>query len=70
VAGPAATTGTLTQLAPGQLAEVLGAVGAAIDQNGGSLTMPYTTLAATAAGHLTYRVPPRAMSSAPAAGRY
>jgi SAM-dependent methyltransferase len=43
------TTGTLTQLAPGQLAEVLGAVGAAIDQNGGSLTMPYTTLAATAA---------------------
>ena len=43
------TTGTLTQLPPDQLAEVLGAVGAAIDQNGGRLTMPYATLAATAA---------------------
>ncbi|HMG62017.1 MAG TPA: class I SAM-dependent methyltransferase [Streptosporangiaceae bacterium] len=43
------TTGALTQLAPGQLAEVLEAAGAAIDADGGSLTMPYTTLAATAA---------------------
>ena len=43
------TTGALTRLAPGPLAEVLTAVGAAIDANGGSLTMPYTTLAATAA---------------------
>jgi SAM-dependent methyltransferase len=43
------TTGGLTQLRPGQLAQVLAAVGAAIDQNGGTLTMPYTTLAATAA---------------------
>jgi len=43
------TTGTLTQLAPDQLTEVLGAVGAAIDKNGGSLAIPYTTLAATAA---------------------
>jgi SAM-dependent methyltransferase len=43
------TTGTLTQLTRGQLAEVLEAAGAAIDASGGSLTMPYTTLAATAA---------------------
>jgi SAM-dependent methyltransferase len=43
------TTGTLTRLAPGPLAEVLAAVGAAIDTNGGRLTMPYTTLAVTAA---------------------
>jgi SAM-dependent methyltransferase len=43
------TTGTLTQLGPGQLAEVLGAVGAAIDEAGGRLTMPCTTLAASAA---------------------
>jgi SAM-dependent methyltransferase len=43
------TTGALTRLPPDQLAEVLGEVGAAIDQIGGSFTMPYTTLAATAA---------------------
>jgi SAM-dependent methyltransferase len=43
------TTGALTQLPPDQLAEVLGEVGAAVDQLGGSFTMPYTTLAATAA---------------------
>jgi SAM-dependent methyltransferase len=43
------TTGTLTQLPPDQLAEVLGAVAAVIDKNGGRLTMPYATLAATAA---------------------
>jgi SAM-dependent methyltransferase len=42
------TTGALTQLPPGKLAEVLDRVGAAIDQTGGSLTMPCTTLAATA----------------------
>jgi SAM-dependent methyltransferase len=42
------TTGTLTQLAPGQLAGVLAGVGAAIDKMGGRFTMPYTTLAATA----------------------
>jgi SAM-dependent methyltransferase len=42
------TTGTLTQLPPDKLAEVLDGVGAAIDRIGGSFTMPYTTLAATA----------------------
>jgi hypothetical protein len=42
-------TGGLTRLAPGQLAEVLGGVGAAVDQLGGGFTMPYITLAATAA---------------------
>jgi SAM-dependent methyltransferase len=43
------TQGTLTQLPPDKLAEVLAGVGAAIDAMGGSFTMPYTTLAATAA---------------------
>jgi SAM-dependent methyltransferase len=42
------TTGGLTQLRPGQLAEVLGAVGDAIDSLGGRFTMAYTTLAVTA----------------------
>lgn len=42
------TTGGLTQLRPDQLAEVLGAVGAAIDSLGGHFTMEYTTLAVTA----------------------
>jgi hypothetical protein len=43
------TFGTLTQLAPDQLAEVLAGVGAAIDAMGGSLTMSYTTVVVTAA---------------------
>lgn len=43
------TTGALTQLPPDKLAEVLDHVGAAIDKIGGGFTMPYTTLAATAA---------------------
>jgi SAM-dependent methyltransferase len=42
------TTGGLTQLRPDQLAEILDAVGAAIDSLGGRFTMTYTTLAATA----------------------
>ncbi|MCQ4084735.1 class I SAM-dependent methyltransferase [Streptomyces sp. RB6PN25] len=42
------TTGGLTQLRPDQLADVLDAVGAAIDSLGGGFTMNYTTLAATA----------------------
>ncbi|MGC4941630.1 methyltransferase domain-containing protein [Kribbella sp. DT2] len=42
------TTGGLTQLGPDQLAEVLGAVGNAVDSLGGSFVMPYTTLAASA----------------------
>ncbi|MFB9629433.1 class I SAM-dependent methyltransferase [Nonomuraea helvata] len=42
------TTGALTQLRPDQLAEILGAVGGAIDALGGRFTMHYTTLAATA----------------------
>ncbi|MFI7449774.1 class I SAM-dependent methyltransferase [Nonomuraea sp. NPDC049714] len=42
------TTGGLSQLRPDQLAEVLDAVGAAIDSLGGRFTMNYTTLAATA----------------------
>ena len=42
------TTGGLTQLGPDQLAEVLDAVGSAIDSLGGRFTMNYTTLAATA----------------------
>ncbi|MFI9251122.1 class I SAM-dependent methyltransferase [Streptomyces sp. NPDC053069] len=42
------TTGGLTQLRPDQLAEVLQAVGGAIDSLGGSFTMSYTTLVATA----------------------
>lgn len=43
------TTGALTQLPPDKLAEVLDAVGAAIDKIGGGFTLPYTTLTATAA---------------------
>ncbi|WP_433425262.1 hypothetical protein ACQP1V_20205 [Microtetraspora malaysiensis] len=42
------TTGGLTQLRPDQLAEILHAVGSAIDSLGGRFTMNYTTLAATA----------------------
>ncbi|MFC8069508.1 class I SAM-dependent methyltransferase [Streptomyces sp. NPDC057293] len=42
------TTGALTQLRPDQLAEVLDAVGGAIDSLGGLFTMRYTTLATTA----------------------
>ncbi|WP_371749779.1 class I SAM-dependent methyltransferase [Streptomyces sp. NBC_01283] len=42
------TTGGLTQLRPDQLAEVLDAVGGAIDSLGGRFTMNYTTLATTA----------------------
>ncbi|QKV92863.1 class I SAM-dependent methyltransferase [Streptomyces sp. NA02950] len=42
------THGTLTQLPPDQLQEVLTGVGAAIDAMGGSFTMPYTTVAVTA----------------------
>lgn len=43
------TQGSLTRLPPDKLAEVLESVGAAIDALGGGFTMPYTTLAATAA---------------------
>ncbi|MFG3617174.1 class I SAM-dependent methyltransferase [Nocardia sp. NPDC047654] len=42
------TTGGLTRLGADQLAEILDAVGNAIDSLGGSFTMDYTTLAATA----------------------
>ncbi|GGV04950.1 methyltransferase type 11 [Streptomyces albospinus] len=42
------TTGGLTRLRPDQLAEILGAVGRAIDALGGRFTMHYTTLATTA----------------------
>ncbi len=42
------TTGGLTQLRPDQLAEILDAVGGAIDSLGGRFTMSYTTLATTA----------------------
>ncbi|MFI0356409.1 class I SAM-dependent methyltransferase [Actinomadura sp. 9N407] len=42
------TTGGLTRLRPGQVAEILDAVGAAIDSLGGRFTMNYTTLATTA----------------------
>ncbi|MEV8314577.1 class I SAM-dependent methyltransferase [Streptomyces sp. NPDC059900] len=42
------TTGGLTRLRPDQLAEVLDAVGSAIDALGGRFTMHYTTLATTA----------------------
>ncbi|MBB2910474.1 SAM-dependent methyltransferase [Streptosporangium becharense] len=42
------TTGGLTRLRPDQLAEVLDAVGGAIDSLGGRFTMNYTTLAMTA----------------------
>lgn len=43
------TQGPLTRLPPDKLAEVLAGVGAAIDAMGGSFTMPYTTVAVTAA---------------------
>ncbi|MEU5592650.1 class I SAM-dependent methyltransferase [Streptomyces sp. NPDC020298] len=43
------TTGGLTQLSPDETADILDAVGAAIDSIGGRFTMPYTTLATTAA---------------------
>jgi SAM-dependent methyltransferase len=43
------TTGGLTWLPQDKLAEVIAGVGAAIDKIGGGFTMPYTTLAATAA---------------------
>ncbi|MFF1923293.1 class I SAM-dependent methyltransferase [Streptomyces sp. NPDC058221] len=42
------TTGALTRLPPGPLAEILGAVGDAIDALGGRFTMQYTTLATSA----------------------
>jgi SAM-dependent methyltransferase len=42
------TTGGLTGLEPDRLAEVLGAVGDAIDAAGGSFTIPSTTLAVSA----------------------
>jgi SAM-dependent methyltransferase len=42
------TLGSLTQLPPEKLAEVLEAVGTAIDAIGGGFTMPYTTVAVTA----------------------
>ena len=42
------TTGTLTQLAPDQLATVLEAVGTTIDSIGGGFNMEYVTLAAAA----------------------
>jgi len=42
------TTGGLTRLHPGQLADILDAVGTAIDTVGGAFTMHYTTLATTA----------------------
>lgn len=42
------TTGSLTRLRPDQLAEILDAVGEAIDALGGSFVMDYTTLATTA----------------------
>jgi len=43
------TSGALTQLPPDKLAEVLAAVGAAIDAIGGGFTMPSTTVAVAAA---------------------
>lgn len=42
------TTGGLTQLSPDKTADILGAVGTAIDSIGGRFTMLYTTLATTA----------------------
>jgi SAM-dependent methyltransferase len=42
------TTGGLTRLGPGPLAEILGAVGDAIDALGGRFTLRYTTLATSA----------------------
>jgi SAM-dependent methyltransferase len=43
------TTGGLTRLPPDKLADVLAAVGDAVDSLGGRFTMDYTTLATTAA---------------------
>jgi len=43
------TTGGLTRLRPHQMAGILHEVGTAIDALGGAITMPYTTLAASAA---------------------
>ncbi|MFB9907752.1 class I SAM-dependent methyltransferase [Allokutzneria oryzae] len=43
------TSGALTQLPPDKLATVLEEVGAAIDAMGGGFTMPYSTVAVTAA---------------------
>jgi hypothetical protein len=43
------TQGALTRLSPEQLAPVLEAVGSAIDELGGSITMPYITMVVTAA---------------------
>ena len=43
------TSGALTRLPPGKLAEVLAEVGAAIDSMGGCFTMPDVTMAVTAA---------------------
>lgn len=45
------TTGGLTRLQPEQLIEIVQAVGSAIDSLGGSFTMSFTTLAATAVRH-------------------
>jgi SAM-dependent methyltransferase len=42
------TQGMLTRLSPEQQAQVLAAVGEAIDESGGSVTMSYTTAAVTA----------------------
>jgi SAM-dependent methyltransferase len=42
------TSGGLTDLAPGPLAEVLAAVGAAVDALGGTVTLPYATWGLTA----------------------
>jgi SAM-dependent methyltransferase len=50
------TTGGLTRLGPDQLAEILGAVGAAIDSLGGRFTMDYTTLATTAVRQTVGRI--------------
>jgi len=47
------THGALTQLPPDKLAQVLDHVGAAIDAMGGSITMPYTTVAVTATRAVT-----------------
>jgi SAM-dependent methyltransferase len=43
------TSGTLTQLPPDKVTAVLDAVGAAIDEMGGSFTVPYTTVVVSAA---------------------
>lgn len=53
------TTGGLTQLAPDTRAQVLDAVGAAIDRMGGRFTMAYTTLATSARRR---EIPPAARS--------